>query len=824
MKPSDKKIPGKTDLFVGKIFQQALLIIPFLLLFSRCNSQTIKSKQSSDFLQPKAWKVIGPGGGGGILLPTISPFDENFVLTHCDMTGAYVTYNGGVDWRMFNLWTVPNDFEFDPVNPNIVYTATHGYRYSEDRGSGLSILYRSEDKGKHWRIIYPDVSKAKKAGKLQSTDWLPSEIIEGAFDGSIEKVEVDPSDNKRIYLGLSPLQSYMGGNNKKEDADTVTLIVSSNYGKSWKLLAKLPGKTVKAILPGSESGNLGEVIVVTENACASINKNTGNITKLALPVKNIIVVEGGKKMIYIQSAFKNENGEIKGGMFVSKDRGKNWIQINNGLLKNLAKNRVPGFIAGLAVCETKPETAYISTIQPVPDGKGGTEEVYCIFKTINGGNSWEPSLMSSTPNGFITNNFKGTWMERSYDPGWGGSPINLGVAPGNPDVCFAGDARGYKTIDGGKTWEQVYSHNMPDSTFTTNGLDVTTCYGVHFDPFDKNHFFICYTDIGLFHTFNGGASWIHSIANIPRDWQNTCYQIEFDPKIKGRVWSVWANAHDLPREKMFGRQGFDHFQGGVAVSDDEGRTWNKSNTGLPENSICTNILLDSSSPVNSRTLYVSVFDRGVYKSTDGGKNWEKKNNGLGDNLFAWQIRKNSKGRLFVLFSRGQRESKTVDGAIYFSDNNAETWQKLSLPPGVNGPHDLLIDPVNPKIIYVSCWPATVEGHDVYGGVIKTEDGGLTWKQVFDESIRVNSAGMDPGQPNKIFINTFQNAAYRSENYGETWKRIEGYRFKWGQRAIPDINNPGMLYLTTYGGSVFYGPADGIPNAFEDIENMPRTWW
>ena len=92
-------------------------------------------------------------------------------------------------------------------------------------------------------------------------------------------------------------------------------------------------------------------------------------------------------MIYIQSDFKNENGEIKGGMFVSNDRGKNWTQINNGLLKNLANNRVPGFIAGLAVCETKPETAYISTINPVPNEKGATEEVYCIFKTINGGSS-----------------------------------------------------------------------------------------------------------------------------------------------------------------------------------------------------------------------------------------------------------------------------------------------------------------------------------------------------------------------------------------------------------------------------------------------------
>jgi len=47
------------------------------LIFNLTNAQTLLS----------GWKVIGPGGGGGVFLPTISPFDENLVLTHCDMTG-----------------------------------------------------------------------------------------------------------------------------------------------------------------------------------------------------------------------------------------------------------------------------------------------------------------------------------------------------------------------------------------------------------------------------------------------------------------------------------------------------------------------------------------------------------------------------------------------------------------------------------------------------------------------------------------------------------------------------------------------------------------
>jgi photosystem II stability/assembly factor-like uncharacterized protein len=127
-------------------------------------------------------------------------------------------------------------------------------------------------------------------------------------------------------------------------------------------------------------------------------------------------------------------------------------------------------------------------------------------------------------------------------------------------------------------------------------------------------------------------------------------------------------------------------------------------------------------------------------------------------------------------------------------------------------------------MYLSCWPRTKDGKDQAGGMIRTEDGGLTWKRIFDERVRVNSAGMDPHNTAKIYINTFHNAAFRSEDSGTSWERIKGYRFKWGQQVFPDVNNPGMLFLSTYGGSVFYGPEAGIPGAKDDIVNMPEGWW
>src|SRR5207244_13192942 len=53
--------------------------------------------------RPDQWKIIGPGGGGTMVAPTISPHDPRLVVEHCDMTGAYITHAGRQSWGMFNL-------------------------------------------------------------------------------------------------------------------------------------------------------------------------------------------------------------------------------------------------------------------------------------------------------------------------------------------------------------------------------------------------------------------------------------------------------------------------------------------------------------------------------------------------------------------------------------------------------------------------------------------------------------------------------------------------------------------------------------------------
>src|SRR5215469_4367524 len=85
----------------------------------RCISLLLLTLSAGQLLRasrPGAFTVIGPGGGGAMFNPTISPHDPNTVLVSCDMTGAYITYDGGNNWRMFSLRSVILFVDFDPID------------------------------------------------------------------------------------------------------------------------------------------------------------------------------------------------------------------------------------------------------------------------------------------------------------------------------------------------------------------------------------------------------------------------------------------------------------------------------------------------------------------------------------------------------------------------------------------------------------------------------------------------------------------------------------------------------------------------------------
>ncbi len=719
-----------------------------------------------------SWKIIGPGGGGAMFTPTISPHDPKVVFVACDMTGSYLTSNAGESWRMFNLRGRTSAFAFDPQQSKTMYAYAIG-------------LMRSVDAGVTWQLIYPAPSAVR--GITIEGDHAEESISQvSGINETITALAIDPTDSKVLYIAV-------------RSGHDSSLRVSTDWGKTWSDAGKLSSPARSIYIDPRSSASQRTIYVAGTSAVAVRETGTwregARISGSFISLSAGFPQNGGKLAIY---------GVTDTMTYKSTDGGANWTT----LLPSLKPRSI-------ATSLRHPDTAYLSYSGLKKSGG----EYFGVAVTRDAGATWSyPWAESKEPGPNVD---EGGWINPTFGPSWGEQPFDMGVSPTDPNLCYATDfGRTLRTTDGGKHWTALYTRKTSASGYSTIGLDVTTAYGVHFDPFNPRHMLISYTDIGLMRSDDGGMSWRGGLAHgIPEAWRNTTYWVEFDPEVKGRLWAVMSGTHDLPRPKMWRRTPVERFKGGIARSDDGGDTWTVQSNGMPQTA-ATHMLLDRRSPKTARVLYVTGFGRGVYKSTDSGASWASKNRGLPANEpFAWRLTQDSAGTLYIVIARRSEDGSignSKDGSLYRSKDGAETWEAVALPEGVNGPNGLTVDPSNPARMYLSAWARKSTDKDAGGGIFLTTDSGRTWKRTLDRDGHIYDVTIDPGNSAILYACGFESSVWRSGDRGETWARVPGYNFKWGHRVIPDVAHPGMIYVTTFGGSVWYGPSTGDPNASGDI--------
>lgn len=160
------------------------------------------------------------------------------------------------------------------------------------------------------------------------------------------------------------------------------------------------------------------------------------------------------------------------------------------------------------------------------------------------------------------------------------------------------------------------------------------------------------------------------------------------------------------------------------------------------------------------------------------------------------------------------------GGLFKSRDGGKTWEKVQTQGNVNADDwmSLVNDPANPKLLFAG-------GHDL--GVIKSEDGGITWARA-DSGITgtdIHGLAINQRNPSLLFAYSVGNGVFRSQDAGNSWKRMDDG---------PD--NPGVRTFTYMAmqtsmdksmgwdnwGLLLAGTADGIYQSFSCFCGWTKT--
>jgi len=748
------------------------------------------------------WIPVGLTGGGGMFAPAISPLDINHLMVNCDMSDAFISRDGGENWTMIHHRQLRGNVRcrpvFHPRDPGIIFAGG-------DWDGGLKI---SRDGGTTW-TLWGDLPEG--VVELAVDPGAPDRML-AAVEGGGVYVSSDGGAHWTRTMGIRGRVAGFHFDRTSPAAARVCfagttegLFVSRDGGKTWDA-SPARGLPARLLEPVGEWDS-GERAPLGPSFCGGSSTPTGEC------------------VLYFVTRTAVEKGRLAGGVFRSTDRGISWescmgggINLDTKAADEWAEGPFPRYHHVLTT-DTAPRTVYVACTS---SGYNPPHHA-TVWRSDDAGATWRP-VWYSDPR-WKEYNCEVDRTAASRGASYNATPLGLSISPADPDVLVmtnSGDC--YITRDGGKRWMASHSRRASaeksiakDEAWRCNGLVVTTTWNYQIDPHDANRHFICYTDIGLARSDDAGKTWRWWGDDPGSPWRNTCYQLAFDPEVKGRIWGAFSDVHDIPNGNIiWGRHSVTE-PGGVCRSDDGGVTW-RPLKGLPAAPVVS-VILDPASPVDARRLWASSFEHGVYRTDNGGKSWKKAGTGLGApgvNVRVCRLMLHKDGTLFVLITAKRVKEKFLKEGVglWRLAKGATRWEKITASVDLRWPKDFDVDPDDSRIVYLGA--ADITGEE-QGGLYRTADGGTSWTRILRKDSEHFGAVIHPSRKGWIYATLCEEAResglYLSKDGGATWTPFLDLPFSnimrltFDPRLAVDDADASAMYVTTFGGSVWHGPIE-----------------
>ena len=472
-------------------------------------------------------------------------------------------------------------------------------------------------------------------------------------------------------------------------------------------------------------------------------------------------------------------GSTGGGLYKTLDDGATWTNISDNFFKTSS-------VSAIAVSESNPNIVVVGMGEHSARGVM-TSMGDGVYKSLDAGKTWEHLGLDKTRH-----------------------ISDVIIHPSNPDIIYitgqgaqyapSKDRGVYRTLDGGKTWDNILSIN--DTTGASSlSMDFNNPRILYASMWQHRrmpwHIESGGEHSGLYKSIDGGDTWKQMKEGLPKAFGKS--GISVSRANSDRVYAVIEA---------------DNEKGGVYRSDDAGKIWKQVNSdriNITRSWYYMEIFAD---PQNDNIVY--VLNAPMMKSIDGGKNFANLPVPHGDTHHLW-INPNDNSNLI----------NSNDGGSNISFNNGKTWSTQENQV-TSQFYRVITDNLVPYNVY-----GGQQDNSAIAIASRTNGQGIGWKDWYSVAGGESAfIALDPDNPEIVYGGTYQGSISKWTKTSNEQKSIKQYpelglsiapkdskyRYNWNAPIITSPHNRSTVY---HAGNVVFKTTDGGINWTEISPDLTK---